>query len=63
MGDIVVFRSSLINSMEQEEELKAVPLLVFANKQDQPGALSVAEVPSKMLLVSFCFKLERNWQS
>ena len=33
-----------------EEELKGVPLLVFANKQDLPNAMSVEEVTEKLSL-------------
>lgn len=36
-------RSELL-SMLSEEELADAKLLVFANKQDQPGAMSAAEV-------------------
>lgn len=31
-------------SMLEEEELKKSILMVFANKQDQPGAMTAAEV-------------------
>jgi ADP-ribosylation factor-like protein 1 len=37
--------------MLQEEELKDAALLVFANKQDQPGALSASEVSKALYLV------------
>lgn len=48
----------------QEEELKDAILLVFANKQDQPGSLSSTEVcmkktrrngRSNLRAVGFCF--------
>lgn len=35
-------------SMLQEEDLNGVPLLVLANKQDLPGAMSDAEVSEKL---------------
>ncbi|KAG8848119.1 Arf GTPase arf1 [Tulasnella sp. 330] len=35
-------------TMLSEEELKDVPLLVFSNKQDIPGALKPAEVSDKL---------------
>jgi ADP-ribosylation factor-like protein 1 len=34
--------------MLSEDELKSVPVLVFANKQDVQGALSPAEVSDKL---------------
>lgn len=34
--------------MLAEEELKNVPVLVFANKQDVEGALSPAEISDKL---------------
>lgn len=34
--------------MLQEEELRDAALLIFANKQDLPGALSEAAVSEKM---------------
>lgn len=35
-------------SMLDEDELRGVPLLVFANKQDVPGALAAAEVSEEL---------------
>lgn len=40
-------RSELL-TMLAEEELKNVPVLVFANKQDMAGALSPAEISDKL---------------
>ncbi|GHJ87826.1 hypothetical protein NliqN6_4228 [Naganishia liquefaciens] len=40
-------RSELL-TMLSEDELKNVPVLVFANKQDAPGALSPAEISDKL---------------
>jgi ADP-ribosylation factor-like protein 1 len=34
--------------MLSEEELKGVPLLVFANKQDLPGALNPGEISDRL---------------
>eukprot|EP01099_Mayorella_cantabrigiensis_P006131 TRINITY_DN506_c0_g1_i1.p1 TRINITY_DN506_c0_g1~~TRINITY_DN506_c0_g1_i1.p1 ORF type:complete len:181 (-),score=29.23 TRINITY_DN506_c0_g1_i1:165-707(-) len=45
-------------SMLSEEELKGIPLLVFANKQDLPGSLSEAEVSEKLGLSSL---KNRSW--
>ena len=36
----------------QNEELKNVSLLVYANKQDIPGAMTVPEVSDKLGLTS-----------
>lgn len=44
--------------MLQEEELKDAALLVFANKQDQRGALSVSHISKELDLVSL---KERSW--
>mmetsp|Transcript_31177 Transcript_31177/g.53329 ORF Transcript_31177/g.53329 Transcript_31177/m.53329 type:complete len:147 (+) Transcript_31177:1-441(+) len=38
--------------MLQEEELRDIPILVFANKQDLPNAMSVEEVTDKLELNS-----------
>uniref|UniRef100_UPI0039800055 ADP-ribosylation factor-like protein n=1 Tax=Salmonella sp. s51228 TaxID=3159652 RepID=UPI0039800055 len=38
--------------MLQEEELKDAVLLVFANKQDLPTALTAAEITDKLGLIS-----------
>ncbi|XP_072297294.1 ADP-ribosylation factor 4-like [Eucyclogobius newberryi] len=40
----------------QEDELKDAPLLVLANKQDLPNALSVSELTDKLGLNSLCSK-------
>ena len=40
-------RSELL-TMLSEDELKSVPVLVFANKQDVPGALSPADISDKL---------------
>ena len=37
-----------LHSMLEEEELKDAALLVFANKQDMPNAMSAAEVSEKL---------------
>lgn len=34
--------------MLDEEELRGVPLLVFANKQDVPGSLPAAEISDEL---------------
>lgn len=44
--------------MLKEEELKDAALLVFANKQDQPGALSASEVSQALKLVDM---KDRSW--
>ena len=44
--------------MLQEEELQDAALLVFANKQDQPGALSASEVSKQLNLVEL---KDRSW--
>ncbi|OMJ67469.1 hypothetical protein SteCoe_35360 [Stentor coeruleus] len=46
-------------TMLQESDLKGVPLLVFANKQDMPGALSEVQV-SQMLGLSLI--KNRQWR-
>merc|ERR1711971_1302386 len=38
----------LIHEMMQEEELKDAVLLVFANKQDLPNAMSVTEITERL---------------
>lgn len=43
--------------MLDEEELKNASLLVFANKQDMEGSMSVTEVSEFMGLTN----LKRNW--
>jgi len=47
-----------LNRMLSEDELRDAVLLVFANKQDLPGALSVAEITDKLDLKSF---RSRKW--
>lgn len=44
--------------MLNEEELRDASLLVFANKQDQPGVLGAAEISEALKLPSL---KERNW--
>ena len=39
-----------MTALLQEDDLKGVPLLVFANKQDMPEAMSESEVSEKLLL-------------
>ena len=41
-------------AMLSEEELKTASLLVFANKQDMPGAMSVSEVGDCLLWFGLC---------
>lgn len=50
-------REELAN-MLREDELSQVPLLVFANKQDLPNAMTVAEVTDKLELHAL---RDRNW--
>jgi ADP-ribosylation factor-like protein 1 len=47
-----------LHMMLGEEELAEAALLVFANKQDQPGALSAAEVSKALDLVEL---KDRSW--
>lgn len=44
--------------MMQEDELKTATLLVFANKQDMPGAMSAADISEKLKLTDF---KDRQW--
>jgi ADP-ribosylation factor-like protein 1 len=44
--------------MLNEDELRDASLLVFANKQDQPGVLGAAEISEALKLPSL---KERNW--
>lgn len=44
--------------MLKEDELKDAALLVFANKQDQPGAMSASEVSQSLKLVDM---KDRSW--
>ncbi|KAE9596686.1 putative small GTPase superfamily, ARF/SAR type, P-loop containing nucleoside triphosphate hydrolase [Lupinus albus] len=47
-----------LHRMLSEDELREATLLVFANKQDLPNALSVAEITDKLGLNSF---RQRRW--
>lgn len=46
-------------TMLSEEELKGVPVLVFANKQDVAGALKPGEISEKLGLAGG--EKERQW--
>lgn len=48
-----------LNAMLSEEELQGANLLVFANKQDQEGALTPAEVTTRLGLHLL---KDRNWR-
>lgn len=50
--------SKELHTMLKEEELTNSSLLVFANKQDMPGALSAAEVSSALSLTEL---KDRSW--
>ncbi|KAI9875248.1 MAG: Arf GTPase arl1 [Pleopsidium flavum] len=50
--------SSELSAMLNEEELRDAALLVFANKQDQPGAKGAGEISEKLGLGEL---RERNW--
>ena len=52
-----ISRTELICMLE-EEELKGVPVLVFANKQDQPGAVTDVEVATQLGLYAI---KDRQW--
>jgi ADP-ribosylation factor 1/2 len=47
-----------LERMLREDELRGVPLLVFANKQDLPNAMSMAEVTDKLGLHAL---RDRQW--
>jgi ADP-ribosylation factor-like protein 1 len=47
-----------LSAMLNEEELQDAALLVFANKQDQPGVLGAAEISEALRLPSL---KERSW--
>ncbi|EPY42857.1 Arf/Sar family, other [Angomonas deanei] len=49
---------SEMEKLLEDEELKSASLLVFANKQDIPGALSTAQVTEKLELTRF---RSRQW--
>lgn len=50
--------SEELNKMLNEDELRDAALLVFANKQDLPNAMSVAEITDKLGLHSL---RSRKW--
>lgn len=56
--DRMATASKELHMMLQEEELQDAALLVFANKQDQPGALSASEVSKQLNLVEL---KDRSW--
>ncbi|SCW03662.1 LAFE_0G15412g1_1 [Lachancea fermentati] len=56
--DRIATASKELHMMLQEEELQDAALLVFANKQDQPGALSASEVSKQLNLVEL---KDRSW--
>ena len=47
-----------LQAMLNEDELREAALLVFANKQDQPGVLGAAEISEALKLPSL---KERSW--
>ena len=47
-----------IHRMLTEDELRDVPLLIYANKQDLPNAMNAAEITDKLGLHSL---RQRNW--
>mmetsp|Transcript_68708 Transcript_68708/g.159296 ORF Transcript_68708/g.159296 Transcript_68708/m.159296 type:complete len:180 (-) Transcript_68708:73-612(-) len=47
-----------LTRMLKEEEMHGAALLVFANKQDQPNAMTAAEVTEKLGLYKLC---DRQW--
>ena len=47
-----------IHRMLTEVELRDVPLLIYANKQDLPNAMNAAEITDKLGLHSL---RQRNW--
>ncbi|KAF3926889.1 hypothetical protein ABW20_dc0104785 [Dactylellina cionopaga] len=50
--------SEELQAMLNEEELREAALLVFANKQDQPGALGAGEISTILELPKL---KDRNW--
>ncbi|SCU87264.1 LAME_0D09406g1_1 [Lachancea meyersii CBS 8951] len=56
--DRMATASKELHMMLQEEELQDAALLVFANKQDQPGALGASEVSKQLSLVEL---KDRSW--
>ncbi|KAI0977840.1 hypothetical protein GJ496_010395 [Pomphorhynchus laevis] len=57
--DRVSLTSKELSAILQEEELNSVPLCILANKQDIEGCMPVAEIASKLNLVSI---KNRKWQ-
>ena len=49
-----------LHQMANEDLLREVPILVFANKQDLPNALSAKELEEKLDMAKFD-KIERKW--
>lgn len=47
-----------IGKLLKEPELRDVPLLVFANKQDQPRAMKTTEIIGRLGL---CYVVDRKW--
>ena len=41
-----------LSELTEEENLKGVPVLIFANKQDVKGCMSVAEISQSLQLTS-----------
>ncbi|KAF8466447.1 ADP-ribosylation factor family-domain-containing protein [Kalaharituber pfeilii] len=56
--DRITTASEELAAMLDEEELKDAALLVFANKQDQPGVLSAAEISDALKLARL---KDRSW--
>lgn len=56
--DRITTASEELAAMLNEEELKDAALLVFANKQDQPGVLSAAEITEALKLTRL---KDRSW--
>lgn len=49
-----------LHQMVNEEELKTLPILIFANKQDLPNALGVDQIKEKLNLSKFD-DVKRKW--
>tara|TARA_R110002050_G_scaffold109241_3_gene220252 strand:- start:1124 stop:1465 length:342 start_codon:yes stop_codon:yes gene_type:complete len=56
--DRIVEAAKELHSLLMDDWLRDVPVLIFANKQDLPGAMSVPEVTEKLGLHSF---VTRQW--
>lgn len=56
--DRMATASHELHLMLQEDELQDSALLVFANKQDQPGAMSASEISKELNLVEL---KDRSW--